>query len=304
MNSEKNITKVLNDKLRLKVTDKCNMRCWFCHSEGASGTKDVLIDSNFVDIMTNLRSMFSRVHITGGEPFLYSDLLCAAKTLKEIGYSVSLTTNGYFELSKENIKIIELLDYMNFSFHSLDGEYYSKLSNQKNGNKIVAQIIRNINTTKEILPININSVISGNEEHQSINDLIAYTSENNIKLKLVPELSNREKTINTIKETIEYNQYDLYKTEHIYPGSNIRNHYRKHNHIIETKELKSCYPEFLCKNCENKPECYEGFSFLRVGGNPLYCQLCIKKSPITIENFMLNYSKSFESMLNYEVFKI
>jgi len=301
MNSEKNITKVLNDKLRLKVTDKCNMRCWFCHSEGASGAKDILIDHNFVEVMTKLRSMFSRVHITGGEPFFYSDLLCAAKTLKEIGYSVSLTTNGYFELSKENTKIIELLDYINFSFHSLDGKYYSKLSNQKDGNKIVSQIIRNINTTKEILPININSVISEDGKSQSLNDLIAYTAESNIRLKLVPELSTREKTMNAIKEIIEYNHYDLFKTEHIYPGSNIRNYYRKHNHIIETKELKPFYPEFLCHNCKKKPICYEGFSFLRVGGNPLYCQLCIKNPPITIENFMLNYSKNIEAMLNYEV---
>lgn len=42
---------VLNDKLRIKVTDKCNMHCSFCHFEGAKGAKDLAINDETIQIL-------------------------------------------------------------------------------------------------------------------------------------------------------------------------------------------------------------------------------------------------------------
>ena len=84
---------VLNDKLRIKVTDKCNTHCSFCHFEGAKGAKDLAINDETIQILKSLRKNFSAVHITGGEPFLYSDLITLIDVLESLEYKISITTN-------------------------------------------------------------------------------------------------------------------------------------------------------------------------------------------------------------------
>ena len=60
-------------KMRLSITDRCNMDCFFCHSEGnftcnsghmpLSAIEQLLIQAN--------RMNFTEITITGGEPLTY-----------------------------------------------------------------------------------------------------------------------------------------------------------------------------------------------------------------------------------------
>jgi molybdenum cofactor biosynthesis enzyme MoaA len=87
------------NKLRLLVTDACQLDCYYCHQEarrdedagfqlGYEGFCAVLDAGRFLD--------FGNVRVSGGEPLLRFDLtLALLKAALEKGYSdVGLTTNG------------------------------------------------------------------------------------------------------------------------------------------------------------------------------------------------------------------
>jgi len=63
-------------RLRVKVTDRCNYRCIFCHGEGSSGEVELLTPEDFnviADFCTRLG--IRRFKITGGEPLVRKDIV-------------------------------------------------------------------------------------------------------------------------------------------------------------------------------------------------------------------------------------
>ncbi len=92
-------------RLRIKVTNKCNYRCFFCHGEGSSETSDLLSPDDIEFIVKTLMKVGVRkFKITGGEPLLRADIV---EIIRRIGShepeDISLTTNGYFlkDLAKD-----------------------------------------------------------------------------------------------------------------------------------------------------------------------------------------------------------
>ena len=89
-------------KLRLSVTDQCNMRCIYCMpSQGVewiASEERLTFDEmkRIVNIMTMLG--VRKIRITGGEPLLrpgVEQLISSISKLDGVD-SVSMTTNGYF----------------------------------------------------------------------------------------------------------------------------------------------------------------------------------------------------------------
>ncbi len=86
--------------LRLSVTDKCNLRCWYCqppqgpellpHLEILSYEEMLRLVGLFKDLGMN------KIRVTGGEPLMRRDLISFLSRLKRIasGVELCLTTNG------------------------------------------------------------------------------------------------------------------------------------------------------------------------------------------------------------------
>ena len=91
----------------------CNFACPFCHNAGLVKNLEPEIDSE--DVLSYLKKRFGLIDgvcISGGEPTLYNDLPDFIKTIKNIGYSIKLDTNG---TNPEMIKFLvenELIDYI------------------------------------------------------------------------------------------------------------------------------------------------------------------------------------------------
>mgnify|MGYP006263311581 CR=1 FL=1 len=87
-------------KLRISVTDRCNMRCGYCMPKDNTkwfATTDVL---TFEEI-TRLSSIFAnlgieKIRITGGEPLVIPSIEDLIKSISKIRHikSIGLTTNG------------------------------------------------------------------------------------------------------------------------------------------------------------------------------------------------------------------
>jgi len=88
------------DYIRIAVTDKCNLRCFYCMpDEGIDFVKQSQLMSyeELLRVASVLSKRgISKVRITGGEPFLRKDIMYFIKKLSEIKGidKIAITTNG------------------------------------------------------------------------------------------------------------------------------------------------------------------------------------------------------------------
>ena len=86
--------------LRLAITDRCNLRCFYCmpaHGIQYLPKKEMLTYEEMERIITLMASMgITKVRITGGEPFLRKDLIHFLEQLSNINGITewNITTNG------------------------------------------------------------------------------------------------------------------------------------------------------------------------------------------------------------------
>ena len=118
--------------LRLAVTDRCNLRCFYCMpEEGINwlGRAELLSYEEMLRVCSLLVSMgIEKIRITGGEPFVRKDMMALLNALAGIDglKEISMTTNGVLtapyipELKSLGIKSV------NLSLDTLDaGRFFS-----------------------------------------------------------------------------------------------------------------------------------------------------------------------------------
>src|ERR1041384_6284199 len=86
--------------LRLAVTDRCNLRCFYCMPEEGIEwlpRKEILSYEEMLRLCTLLVKMgIEKIRITGGEPFVRTDLMKFLSWLSKLSSlkQLTLTTNG------------------------------------------------------------------------------------------------------------------------------------------------------------------------------------------------------------------
>jgi cyclic pyranopterin phosphate synthase len=158
--------------LRLSVTDKCNLSCFYCRSdpgkcgiepvEGALKVKDYL---KIGRIAAELG--IQRIRLTGGEPLLHPDILKIVNGLANLEgvKDLSLTTNGILleEMAPRLAKAG--LNRVNISLDSLDESNFRQITN---GGKL-ASTLKGIDCSLDegLKPVKINVVLlKGINEHE------------------------------------------------------------------------------------------------------------------------------------------
>ncbi len=74
----------------------CDMRCPFCHNSTlADGTApEVMGEEELFSFLEKRRGLLDGVAVTGGEPLLREENLDLLRSIRRLGYSVKLDTNG------------------------------------------------------------------------------------------------------------------------------------------------------------------------------------------------------------------
>src|SRR5882757_817101 len=86
--------------LRLAVTDRCNLRCFYCMPEEGINwllRKEILTFEEMMRICSLLVKMgIEKIRITGGEPFVRTDIMEFLSSLSKLQglHQITLTTNG------------------------------------------------------------------------------------------------------------------------------------------------------------------------------------------------------------------
>lgn len=98
--------------LRVLVTDRCNLNCFFCHNEGQKKadlfSNNAFLDPRlFKDIVIALRNTgLVELRFSGGEPFLHPDILDLIRWANDqTDYELGCATNALL-LSKDVVKVL------------------------------------------------------------------------------------------------------------------------------------------------------------------------------------------------------
>ncbi|MBI5354841.1 MAG: GTP 3',8-cyclase MoaA [Candidatus Aenigmarchaeota archaeon] len=167
------------DYLRISITNKCNMKCGYCHEEGNVSEKEVSKDEIVNAVRVAAKYGVTRVKITGGEPLLRRDITGIIKGIASVPGigEVSMTTNG--SLLKSHAKALKDagLSRVNIGCDSI-GENMEK----------------NTSVTKEAIdaakeaglgPIKINMVVVKGVNDHEIPEMIGFARENGVTLQLI-----------------------------------------------------------------------------------------------------------------------
>jgi cyclic pyranopterin phosphate synthase len=179
------------DYLRLAVTDRCNLRCFYCMPEEGINyvpRKDLLSYEEMLRLSRILSQHgINKIRITGGEPFLRKDLIEFLRELSQInGISkIRITTNGILTLKYlDDLKNLGI-NTINLSLDTLDSERFLEITRRDKFHEVInclnAMIAHN-------MQVKINCVVM---EEKNIKDIILLTEltrEKNISVRFIEEM--------------------------------------------------------------------------------------------------------------------
>lgn len=177
--------------LRLAVTDRCNLRCFYCMPEEGIHylPKKALLSFEEIERLVRLLAAMgiSKIRITGGEPFVRNDLMSLLATIVEIPgvKDVHLTTNGVLtakhipELKKMGIASV------NLSLDTLDRARFHAITHRDEFDNVM-------NTFHGLLdqgiPLKINTVVMTGKNIDDILPLVALTKELPVSVRFIEEM--------------------------------------------------------------------------------------------------------------------
>jgi cyclic pyranopterin phosphate synthase len=149
-------------KLRISVTDRCNMRCGYCMPKNNTKWFDSTDVLSFEEIV-RLSSLFAnlgveKIRITGGEPLVRPSIENLIKSIAKIRHikSIGLTTNGLLLLERVEALKSSGLNSVNISLDSFK-EVRFKMMTGING---LGKVISSIQKAKDAgLDVKINTVV-------------------------------------------------------------------------------------------------------------------------------------------------
>lgn len=177
--------------LRLAVTDKCNLRCFYCMPEEGIdwlNRKELLSYEEMLRVCGVLVNMgIEKIRITGGEPFVRKDLMKLLRALSPMNglKEISLTTNGV--LTAPYIPELKALgiNSVNLSLDTLDAGRFFSITRRD-------EFAAVMHTLNELLThgmkVKINAVVMDGRNTQDIIPLVNLTKEMPVSVRFIEEM--------------------------------------------------------------------------------------------------------------------
>ena len=179
------------DYVRIGVTDRCNLRCFYCMpKEGIpyEPKAELLSYEEIVRLLEVLGNLgFRKVRFTGGEPFLRRDFITLLEQTKGLNqYSdIRITTNGTM-LVKHIPKLKELgIDTLNLSLDSLDPERFEEITRRNDFDKVMHSFHTLID---EGFKLKVNAVVMNGINTQDILPMVELSKNHPVEIRFIEEM--------------------------------------------------------------------------------------------------------------------
>ena len=179
------------DYVRIGVTDRCNLRCFYCMpKEGIPYEPKVDLLSyeeiiRLLDVLGNLG--FRKVRFTGGEPFLRKNFITLLERTHQLSHykDIRITTNGTL-MTQHIPKLKELgIDTINLSLDSLDATRFKKITRRDDFSKVMETFHTLLD---EGLTVKINAVVMNGINTQDILPLVALAEQHPVNIRFIEEM--------------------------------------------------------------------------------------------------------------------
>src|SRR5216683_1001603 len=179
----------LHDNLRISVTDRCNIRCFYCMPEETPvfGAREEIL--NFEEVERFVRIAVGqgvrKLRITGGEPLVRKNLhelierLCGIPGVEDI----ALTTNGILLAQQAEALYRAGLRRLNVHLDTLDRERFKQITRRDE----LERVLDGIETCRRLGfgPIKINAVAVKNLLEPDLVPLARYGRERDIEIRFI-----------------------------------------------------------------------------------------------------------------------
>ena len=177
--------------LRLAVTDRCNLRCFYCMPENGikyMNRKDLL---SFEE-MTRLIRVFgdlgvSKIRITGGEPFVRKGIMSFLKGVSELTTikEINITTNGTFTV--EQIPALEKMGIksVNLSLDSLDSQRFFDITRRDLFDQVMTTYRKLVDSK---IRVKTNMVVMDGRNIEDIYPMLELTKHDDVSVRFIEEM--------------------------------------------------------------------------------------------------------------------
>lgn len=177
--------------LRLAVTDRCNLRCFYCMPEEGITylpKKALLTYEEMEKIVTLLAGMgISKVRITGGEPFVRNGLMDFMRCLSHIPgiIDLNLTTNGV--LTAPHVKELKAIGIrsVNLSLDTLDRERFRQITRRDELPRVMDTLHRLL---EQDLEVKLNAVVMEGKNTDDLIPMTELTRQHPVSLRFIEEM--------------------------------------------------------------------------------------------------------------------
>ena len=163
----------VHDKLRVSVTDTCDIRCYYCMPQGgrAFTPRAALLSVDEIErlVRVGVNLGLRKIRLTGGEPLVRKDLSTLIRRLVRIDgvESIALTTNGVLFADRAQELYDAGLRRINVHLDCMDRETYRLITRRD----AFDAVMHGLRVARELGfgPIKINAVaVKGRSEHDIV----------------------------------------------------------------------------------------------------------------------------------------
>lgn len=177
--------------LRLAVTDRCNLRCFYCMPENGLNWlpgSELMNDEEMLRICAILVKMgIRKIRITGGEPFVRKNMMTFLTDLSSLTElkELSVTTNGILTAPYvTQLKAIGIRS-VNLSLDTLDAGRFFAITRRDE----FKEVMKTLDTLlKNDMEVKINTVVMAGRNTRDITPLVALTKELPVSVRFIEEM--------------------------------------------------------------------------------------------------------------------
>ena len=175
------------DYLRVSVTDRCNLRCFYCiPKEGFTYIphKEILRYEELLRVIKLFTRLgIKKIRITGGEPFVRKGLVFLLKEINKINgiKKLYITTNGTLLTQYMNELRSIKIDGINISLDTLDPYKFQEIT----GNGGLERVLQGVESALEAnFNVKLNTVLM-KKNIDEVTLLVTYASEKKIPIRFI-----------------------------------------------------------------------------------------------------------------------
>ena len=239
--------------LRISITNRCNIQCFYCHHDGMLATNEEMTPEEIFKIVKIAKNLgVEKIRLSGGEPLVRSDIVEIVNKINTLNFKdISITTNGIF-LGKYAEDLVSAgLKRVNVSLDTLKPETYQCLTKKDYLNNVKEGILKAVDAG--LYPVKINMVVMKGINDTEIHDMFGFCKDNGLILQLIEILETDNCEDNDFNEKFHYDMTPLEQEfESLASEVRVREFMQdRKKYYIDGGEVEIVRPIDNTKFCEN-----------------------------------------------------